>query len=153
MSCIHRDQDLLLLAHGALPPLRRAFAESHLRRCRHCRERKEHLGMVSRQLAGAIRGQDLPAWIPPDTPAPAPRAQNLRLRRALALSLALLLATASVALAVWRVRAYLSSCNVSSTVSPAPVSEEPQSCPVTYPSVWAVQMRAGKTPANPGKNL
>ncbi len=55
MTCRARDQDLLLLAHGALPAPRRLLTELHLRRCRQCRDRQRQLAAASVALAGAIR--------------------------------------------------------------------------------------------------
>jgi len=49
------DQDLLLLAHGHLSPLRRWRTQWHLRRCPDCRQRLDRLQAVSQALAGVIR--------------------------------------------------------------------------------------------------
>ncbi|HLV78963.1 MAG TPA: zf-HC2 domain-containing protein [Chthonomonadaceae bacterium] len=65
MSCKDRDQELLLLAHGALPPLRRMRLLAHLRSCSPCRARKASLEDVSVALAGAIRPPGSRPWSPP----------------------------------------------------------------------------------------
>jgi anti-sigma factor RsiW len=54
MPCEDRDENLLLLAHGELPALRRGLTRLHLNRCPRCRERQEQLEAVSRVLAGAL---------------------------------------------------------------------------------------------------
>ena len=56
------DQDLLLLAHGALPLAPRLRAELHLRRCAECAARQALLTQTSSLLASEIRGPGLPAW-------------------------------------------------------------------------------------------
>ena len=56
------DQDLLLLAHGALPLVPRLRAELHLRRCAKCGARQARLTQTSTLLASEIRGPNLPAW-------------------------------------------------------------------------------------------
>ncbi len=56
------DQDLLLLAHGALPLLTRLRVQAHLLRCSVCRARLSHLLRASAFLAAAVRGPDLPPW-------------------------------------------------------------------------------------------
>ena len=62
MTHPERDQDLLLFAHGALPPLRAALTRIHLVRCPECRLRVGQFRAVSHGLAGAIRGPQLPRW-------------------------------------------------------------------------------------------
>ena len=57
-----RDPDLLLLAHGALPPLRAMQTRLHLRRCADCRHRFSDLRAASSALAAAVRGPGLPRW-------------------------------------------------------------------------------------------
>jgi hypothetical protein len=57
------DQDLLLLSHGALGPLRSLAAQMHLRRCADCRQRYGGLCTVSVAVATALR-VGLPAWKP-----------------------------------------------------------------------------------------
>ena len=56
------DQDLLLLAHGALPLWPRLRVQLHLRRCPQCRMRLAALTQASSFLASAVRGSRLPAW-------------------------------------------------------------------------------------------
>ena len=56
------DQDLLLLAHGALPFWTRLRVQLHLRRCAGCRARLLQLMQASALLADAVRGPSLPAW-------------------------------------------------------------------------------------------
>lgn len=62
MTHPERDQDLLLFAHGALPPLRAALTRFHLARCSECRQRVGQFQAVSQGFAGAIRGPQLPRW-------------------------------------------------------------------------------------------
>ncbi len=56
------DQDLLLLAHGALPAGARLRMSAHLKRCPECRARLAGLAQASSQIASAVRGPSLPAW-------------------------------------------------------------------------------------------
>ena len=56
------DQNLLLLAHGALPFWTRLRVQAHLRRCAGCRKRLLQLTQASALLADAVRGPSLPAW-------------------------------------------------------------------------------------------
>lgn len=56
------DQDLLLLAHGALPFGPRLRVSAHLKRCSECRARQVDLAQTSRRLASAVRGPSLPPW-------------------------------------------------------------------------------------------
>lgn len=56
------DQNLVLLAHGALPLWPRLWMLIHLRRCAQCRDRITHLNAASGLLSLAIRGSDLPPW-------------------------------------------------------------------------------------------
>ena len=70
MTCADRDQnldpawdqDLLLLAHGALPPWPRLRVRLHLLRCEGCRDRLARLMQTSVLLAAAVRDPGLPAW-------------------------------------------------------------------------------------------
>ena len=62
MTHPERDQDLLLFAHGALPPLRAALTRRHLAYCSDCRQRLNQFQATSHGLAGAIRGGQLPRW-------------------------------------------------------------------------------------------
>ena len=62
MTCRARDQDLLLLAHGALPAPRRLLTELHLRRCQQCQDRQRQLAAASAALAGAIRDPGQARW-------------------------------------------------------------------------------------------
>ena len=62
MTHPERDQDLLLLAHGALPPPKAVLTRLHLARCPDCRRRLDQLQAASHGLAGAIRGPQLPRW-------------------------------------------------------------------------------------------
>lgn len=64
MSSHLPEQDLLLLAHNQLSPLRRLAAERHLNRCEECRGRLARLTAVSHQIAAALRPAGLPAWKP-----------------------------------------------------------------------------------------
>ena len=64
MTCYDREQDLLLLLHGELPPLRRRLLLAHLSRCSRCRQHKEKLSDVCSLIAGAIRAPDMPPWLP-----------------------------------------------------------------------------------------
>ena len=57
-----RDQDLLLLAHGALPLGRRLWVLARLKRCPQCRARLAELTQASLLLAAAVRGSSLPPW-------------------------------------------------------------------------------------------
>ncbi len=57
-----RDEDLLLLAHGALPPLRAVQTRLHLCRCADCRRRFSDLRAASHALAAAVRGPRMPRW-------------------------------------------------------------------------------------------
>ena len=59
MTHPERDQDLLLLAHGALPPLKAALTRLHLICCLDCRRRRGHLQATSQALVVAIRGPQL----------------------------------------------------------------------------------------------
>ena len=110
MRCSDREQDILLLHHGALSPFRRARLEAHLRGCPHCREQRERFSAVSGLIAGAIRSGDLPAWQPaaagraPEYSSRGVRLGRLVTRPALVLSLAFLIATMSIAAMVWSVR-------------------------------------------------
>ncbi|HZT43434.1 MAG TPA: zf-HC2 domain-containing protein [Chthonomonadaceae bacterium] len=70
MNCTDRDQDLLLLAHGELSPLRRLRLLAHLRRCPRCRARQASLAGVSAALAGAIRPPGKGPWSPPSMAVP-----------------------------------------------------------------------------------
>ena len=65
MTCPARDQDLLLLAHGALSPLRRLATLLHMRRCSECQARYTQLGATSHAVAGVLRGAGPPHWAPP----------------------------------------------------------------------------------------
>ena len=56
------DQDLLMFAHGALPPLKAMLTRLHLARCPDCRQRLDQFQAASHGLAGAIRGPQLPHW-------------------------------------------------------------------------------------------
>ena len=60
-----RDPDLLLLAHGALPPWKAALTRGHLARCGDCRRRLTQFQSVSSGFAGAIRGPASSRWSPP----------------------------------------------------------------------------------------
>ncbi len=62
MTHPERDQDLLLLAHGALSPLQTALTRRHLAHCPDCRQRLNQFQATSHGLAGAIRGGQLPRW-------------------------------------------------------------------------------------------
>lgn len=62
MTHPERDQDLLLLAHGALSPVRAALTRLHLARCPDCRQRLSSYRAVSDGMAGVIRGGQLPRW-------------------------------------------------------------------------------------------
>ena len=64
MTCIPREQDLLLLAHGALPLPRRLLTQMHLRRCASCQERYGRLQNASYALAGGVRGPKAALWSP-----------------------------------------------------------------------------------------
>lgn len=64
MMCDTREQDLLLLAHGELPLLRRLAVRAHVARCPACRERYARLALVSALLAGGVRGLESPPWSP-----------------------------------------------------------------------------------------
>ncbi len=68
MVCDKRDQDILLLTHGELSPLRRAFTRAHLRRCSRCRQRKWQFDRTSMALSQAICSPDLPRWMPVEPP-------------------------------------------------------------------------------------
>ena len=61
MTCDERDQELLLLAHGALSLPRRLIAQAHLQRCAACRKRYNRLMQVSSALSAAL---GTPARIP-----------------------------------------------------------------------------------------
>ena len=118
MSCCDHDQDVLLLVHGGLSPVRRLLTEAHVRCCPRCRERRERFGAASGLLAESIRGRDRMTWrpfVPPTVAAPG----MARARWALALSL--LLAMVSIAAMIWRVREFLPAANASL----APVSGAP----------------------------
>ncbi len=134
MRCHDRDQDLLLLAHGQLPALRRVLTEAHLRRCPRCQECRERFAAVSRLLADTIRGPKLASWSR-STVSTAARRCKERVRWAAAFSLALLLATASVA-------AFLYRAGVLAPAPPAP--EEPSLC--------GAAPGCGKLPDCPPKN-
>ena len=56
------DQDLLLMAHGALPLGPRLRVSAHLKRCPECRTRLAELTQTSLRLAAAVRGPGQPAW-------------------------------------------------------------------------------------------
>jgi len=61
MNCTNRDQDILLLEHGALSGMRRWATERHLRVCPRCQERREQQARLSRLVGAAVReaGPDL----------------------------------------------------------------------------------------------
>jgi len=61
MNCTNRDQDILLLEHGALSGMRRWATERHLRVCPRCQERREQQIRLSRLVGAAVReaGPDL----------------------------------------------------------------------------------------------
>ncbi len=122
MSCCDREKDLLLLAHGALSPVRRLLTETHIRRCPRCRERQERFGTASRLLAETIRGHDLPVWRPLSATVPVRRPETRRARWVLALSL--LLAVVSIAALFWRIREFLPAASA----SPVPVGAEAERC-------------------------
>ena len=87
------DQDLLLLAHGALPLWPRLRVQLHLRRCPRCRTRLTALTQASSILASAVRGPGLPAWSRADAVSRAllPRKRFPQLALVLALGVALTL--------------------------------------------------------------
>ena len=64
MTCLSRDQDLLLLAHGELSLPRRIVTQAHLRRCASCRERYRQLAGASHALAGVARDPLATPWSP-----------------------------------------------------------------------------------------
>ena len=57
------DQDLLLLAHNSLSPLKAIAAQMHLARCADCKRRYAEFGVVTTAAAAAFRGS-LPSWKP-----------------------------------------------------------------------------------------
>lgn len=61
MNCSERDQDILLMEHGALGGVRRWSTERHLRHCPRCQERREQHSRVSRLVGATVReaGPDL----------------------------------------------------------------------------------------------
>lgn len=62
MTCEERDQDLLLLTHGELAPLRRLITQRHLLKCSRCRERQARFAVVSAGIQGALRPDLPPRW-------------------------------------------------------------------------------------------
>lgn len=64
MTCDRRDQELLLLAHGALSLPRSLAVRAHLRRCDFCRQRYTRLAQVSSTLAGALSAANTTPWTP-----------------------------------------------------------------------------------------
>ncbi len=70
MTHPERDQDLLLFAHRALPPLKAVSIHWHLARCPDCRRRLDQLQASSLGLAGVIRGNQRPQWSFPASAAP-----------------------------------------------------------------------------------
>ena len=99
MSCERRDQDLLLLTHGELSGLRRPLLEAHLRRCPRCQEQRDRYAAASAAVAGALRGDALPAWRSrADQPAVT---LPDSLRWAIVAAVVLLLGTATAAAVVW----------------------------------------------------
>lgn len=62
MTHPERDPDLLLFAHGVLPPLRGALLRRHLARCPDCRRRMQEFQAVSHGLAASIRDPQMPRW-------------------------------------------------------------------------------------------
>lgn len=69
MNCTNGDQDLLLLAHGELSPLRGTIVQAHVSRCPRCQERMEQFVAVSRHVARAVRGTNSAVWTFPQRPA------------------------------------------------------------------------------------
>jgi hypothetical protein len=67
MSLHSRDQDLLLLAHRALPLGRKLWVQAHVAICAPCAARLTQLGEASSQTAAALRGSQLPSWSRPYT--------------------------------------------------------------------------------------
>ena len=59
-----RDENILLLAHGALPLWRSLWTQWHLRRCLQCQARYAALAQTSAALAAALRGPDAALWQP-----------------------------------------------------------------------------------------
>lgn len=97
MTCRDYEKDLLLLLHGELSPRRRLRLRSHLRRCSRCRQRQEKLSDVSRLIAGAIRGPEMPPWLPErNHPFPRIRARYTYMCVLLVLLAGMLLYTTSV---------------------------------------------------------
>lgn len=64
MTCDERDQELLLLAHGALSLPRRLVVRAHLRQCAACRERYERMAQVSSALSAALAPPAQRPWAP-----------------------------------------------------------------------------------------
>ena len=64
-DCESRDQELLLYAHGALPPMARARTARHLRGCPCCQQRVTAFMAASGAFADTLRGDTLPKWKPP----------------------------------------------------------------------------------------
>ena len=60
----HPDRDLLLLAHGALSPVRAALVRLHVWGCPACRARLTQFSATSQGFAVALRPPHLPAWVP-----------------------------------------------------------------------------------------
>ncbi len=89
MTCDTREQELLLLAHGELPLLRRFAVRQHVARCPACRERYARLSLVSALLAGGVRGPESPLWSPALNRAGAGMGQPVRAARIALLILAL----------------------------------------------------------------
>ena len=65
MSIHSRDQDLLLLAHRALPVGHKLWVQVHVTLCARCAARLTQFEAASSKTAAALRGSDLPRWTRP----------------------------------------------------------------------------------------
>ncbi len=97
MMCEERDQNLLLLAHGALPLWQRWMLQAHLLRCPVCQRRYAQLTESSRLLSSVLHQPGRPMWSPVSMPAPA-SAHSARLTKWSLLLLALFLSLATLSI-------------------------------------------------------
>lgn len=65
MNSHPRDEDLLMLAHDALPLAQRLPAQVHLVFCSQCRARVSRLERASQAIADTVRGRGAARWALP----------------------------------------------------------------------------------------
>lgn len=95
--CEKRDQNLLLLAHGALPLWQRWMLQAHLLRCPVCQRRYAQLTESSRRLSSVLHQPGRPMWSPESVSAAA-SSPVVRLTKWSVLLLALFLSLATLSI-------------------------------------------------------